>query len=888
MRFLPIFNDMDSGQKSSVRSAISPWNVTILSFICLCLIASHITAAPDPQDTRADLDYLPSRLYAVIFRNWDIVPITRLASVLGTDPKTISEAGKAMGLKNPPALTPEEIRRNVEMVLRRNWPLLPQAQIEALLGYTSKELTEFLSKEIFLRALLAAQPEGLTELKYTTPDARTSARLKWFGAHVRKHLGAVAPTPEEPRLAYIGELCRAHHPADSIPGAKPNPGDTDMHSGWRISIPSDAGEVLKTAAADFSSYCSDIHHAKLKLVEKGRPAKSKILSAGLAGGFKKTEGYSLAIEPERITLLSGSEVGLSRGLIELERRMGERGGPFLAPTRETNQPAFSPRYVSSYFSLLTDVLGQGLINPFPDGYLRELAHQDADGVWVYTLLQDLVPSPVFEGMGVGGEARLERLRDLVNRARKYGLKVYVYLNEPRAQFLPFFDKYPGAKGQVEGNTAALCTSTELVQQHLRGSFETLFRQVPGLGGVFVITASENLANCYSHTRNTSCPRCSKRSPADVIAESIRCMAEGAWAASPEAKFIVWDWSWHAVLGEEVPEKIIEKLPPGVALMADFERGTAIQRGGIPLNVEEYAISVIGPSPRAKLRSGQAKEHGFDYMAKIQLSTTWECGTVPFIPVPNLLFRKAVAMRDVGVSGAMATWTIGSYPSPDTEAFALANWNPALAEDDALRRIAARRYGPGAVESAARGWTKLSEVFTKEFPYSTSPYAGPLQHGPSLPLYRRDIPPPFGGASLFNSKDDWTNWTYPYSPELMTRLLRHLCGQWDEGLKDLKEVVAKAAPGRRRIAERDLGVAWMVGYTYRAYANALEFYKARDAGDSATMRRIATEEIPATEETLRRVRADSRLGWEAELQYFYRPLDVLERLLSLDAVIDPPP
>ena len=52
--------------------------------------------------------------------------------------------------------------------------------------------------------------------------------------------------------------------------------------------------------------------------------------------------------------------------------------------------------------------------------------------------------------------------------------------------------------------------------------------------------------------------------------------------------------------------------------------------------------------------------------------------------------------------------------------------------------------------------------------------------------------------------------------------------------------------------------------------------------------IATaEEIRNTEEAFRRVRADSRFGWEPELQYFYRPLDVLERLISLDAVIDEP-
>src|SRR6266850_25091 len=334
-----------------------------------------------------------------------------------------------MGLKRPAPLTPEEIRRNVEIVLRRNWPLLPPAQIEELLGYTSKELAEFLSKEIFLRALLAAQPDGLVELKYTEPDARTRDRVKWFGAHMRRHLGAVASTPEESRLACIGELCRAHDPADFIRGTKPDPGDADLRSGWRTSFPPNAGQVLKTAVTDFSTYCNEIHRAKLRTGESRKSANSKVLHMSLQENFKKPEAYSLVIESKRITLNSGSEIGLFRGLIELERRMGERGGPFLAPTRETNQPSFSPRYVSSYFSLLTDVLGQDLIDPFPDGYLRELAHQDADGVWVYTLLQDLVPSPVFEGMGIGGEARLERLRAIVNRAGQYGLKVYIYLNE---------------------------------------------------------------------------------------------------------------------------------------------------------------------------------------------------------------------------------------------------------------------------------------------------------------------------------------------------------------------------------------------------------------------------------------------------------------------------
>jgi len=859
----------------------------------LCLFAFFLSCsaiglrAAEPNEISPELDYFPSRLHAAIFRNWDIVPHERLAAVLGTDVKTIRKTGHALGLEVPAPFTPEMIRRNVEMVLRRNWPLLPRPQIEALLGFSAKDLDEFLGKEIFLRALLVGQPDGLTPLRFETPNKKIRARADWFRAHVKKHLAAVATSPPEPRLAFTNDLCRAHDPADFVAGTKSRTGNADLREAWAMHLPENSGPLLQNASEDFLDYCKKIQHAKTIHIATSAKSRAKTFSLALEPAWIEPEKYSLEVLQNSIALRGGSERGLARGLIELERRMGERGGPFLSPCHETNQPAFSPRYVSSYFSLMTDVLGQDLIDPFPDGYLNQLAHQDADGVWVYALLQDLVPSPVFEGMGVGGEARLKRLRDFVNRADKFGLKVYIYLNEPRAQFLPFFEKYPDVKGQPEGNTAALCTSTEAVQKHLRGSFEKLFHEVPGLGGVFVITASENLANCYSHSGNTSCPRCSKRNSADVIAESIRCMAEGTWTANPKAKFIVWDWSWHAVLGENKANEIIEKLPKGVSLMADFERGTKIERGGVKMNVEEYAISVIGPSPRAKLRSQQAKQLGLDFAAKIQLSTTWECGTVPFIPVPNLLARKAAAMRDCGVKTAMETWTIGSYPSPDSEAFALTQWNPQITEQECLRRVATRRYGSSAADDAVRGWTKLSEAFTEEFPFFGS-YAPPLQNAPALPLYRREIPKPYGRASLLNPKDDWRSWTPPFRPELMIKLLRHLCDRWDDGMSDLQKAVENAPAARRRLAERDLGVAWMVGYTYRAYANDLEFYMARDTKNFPVMKRIATEELKTTEEALRKVNADSRLGWEAELQYFYRPGDVMERLLSLDAIVEPMP
>jgi hypothetical protein len=47
-------------------------------------------------------------------------------------------------------------------------------------------------------------------------------------------------------------------------------------------------------------------------------------------------------------------------------------------------------------------------------------------------------------------------------------------------------------------------------------------------------------------------------------------------------------------------------------------------------------------------------------------------------------------------------------------------------------------------------------------------------------------------------------------------------------------------------------------------------------------------VQQTVQAYRCILADSRLGWEIQLQYYCQPSDVLERLLSLEAALSPPP
>ena len=103
------------------------------------------------------------------------------------------------------------------------------------------------------------------------------------------------------------------------------------------------------------------------------------------------------------------------------------------------------------------------------------------------------------------ETRLKNLRLLVERARRHGVRVYLYLNEPRACPVSFFATRPNLKGVAEGDFAALCTSVPEVRDYLASAVESICRAVPGLGGFFTISGSENLTNCWSHGKRRLLP-----------------------------------------------------------------------------------------------------------------------------------------------------------------------------------------------------------------------------------------------------------------------------------------------------------------------------------------------------------------------------------------------
>jgi hypothetical protein len=113
------------------------------------------------------------------------------------------------------------------------------------------------------------------------------------------------------------------------------------------------------------------------------------------------------------------------------------------------KPSPNLRFIYSYFATYGDPLTDPEVDPFPEGLLQRLADLGVNGVWMHTVLYNLAPSTVFPEFGHNHETRLENLRKLVLRAKKYGISVYLYVNEPRAMPAAFFKDRPGMKGVKE-------------------------------------------------------------------------------------------------------------------------------------------------------------------------------------------------------------------------------------------------------------------------------------------------------------------------------------------------------------------------------------------------------------------------------------------------------
>jgi len=574
--------------------------------------------------------------------------------------------------------------------------------------------------------------------------------------------------------------------------------------------------------------------------------------------------------------------------IEEFRRAGPpRPGPALP-----GKPADGLRFIYSYFALYGDPLVKPELDPYPDGLLQRLADLGVNGVWIHTVLGTLAPSATFPEFGAGHEERLANLRRLVERARRYGIAVYLYMNEPRAMPAAFFKDRTTMKGVQEGDRFALCTSSPEVRQWVSDSLATVFEKVPDLGGVFTITASENLTNCASHGQQGSCPRCKERRPADIIVDINAAIEAGVHRARPDAKVIVWDWGW----GDWAPEAIA-RLPKSVWFMSVSEWSKPITRGGVATSVGEYSLSAVGPGPRAAAHWALARKAGLKTVAKVQLNNSWELSAVPYLPVLDLVAEHCRNLAIAGVDGMMLSWSLGGYPSPNLEVARQFSQGAPPSTEAVLDAVARDRFGPDGMPHARKAWTALSRAFA-EFPFDVQVlYQAPTQYGPANLLFAR--PTGYRATMVGFPYDDVDGWRGPYPAAVLADQFTKVADGWKSGLAELEQAVRAAPADKAADARAELRFAEAAELHFRTVANQTRFVLARSAllakegplkpsereARLGEIRKILRDEIATARRLYVLAKQDSRIGYEASNHYYYLPIDLVEKVVNCRYVLD---
>lgn len=800
-----------------------------------------VRAVPEP--------HFPSRLHQFVWRNWDLVNLDRMAEVVKAQPGDLARLGSEMGLPAKRPVSADTQRRIYITVIKQNWHVLPESQIIQLLGWDAERFEFTLKEDDFLEHKLGLAKPACEELRYAAPSAQERAKA----AAIRSSLSRVLPggvkNLGQPRFAFVEQLSAL-----------------EAGPGWQVQVPS-GRQALAAAARRFG-----------KADGKGKRIEVVLSEAG------NTDRFTVEPTAEGARITAATERSAIRGLYSLRSQQQWPTG------KSSTKESWAPRFLYSYFALYGDPLMEGDAAGLPDGYLDRAAESGADGVWIQGVLNTLAPARSFPEFGKGWETRIRNLNALVERASRYGLNIYLYLNEPRAMPAEFFAKRPGLKGTRDKNVFAMCTSTQEVRDWLRESISHVFQKTPGLGGILTITMSENHTNCFSHggawgdrdPKATGCPRCSQRTGADTIAEFIQTLRDGVREHSKTAEVMSYDWGW----GTPMAKSLIPKLPKDTSVISISEWSQPVFRGGVKTEVGEYSMSVVGPGPRASQNWKLAKERGLGAIAKTQFNNTWEISAVPYIPVLPLVLDHCENLAKEGITGVMASWTCGGYPSSNLRASSAYAFEPRPSRDQILMQEATRLYGMDGAKEAVRAWTVFSEAF-QSFPYGVAIYVLPVQHGPANPL--RLQPTGLAPGMILFPYDAYKSWKGAYPAATVRDLMSKMAKRWGDGVA----ILEKIRPVGKEAA-LELAIARTCHTHFESAANQLEFYLLRDEAPGAAAGRvkeirarliaIAEREKVLALQQYAVVREESLIGYEASNHYYYTPIDLLEKVLNCEQVM----
>ena len=532
------------------------------------------------------------------------------------------------------------------------------------------------------------------------------------------------------------------------------------------------------------------------------------------------------------------------------------------------------RIVHGYLTPCGDVFMQDDEYYMPDWLLKEYSSKGINGVWVHGLLSALSPYPFDENLSKDYKKRRYKLINLVKRCKKHGVKVYLYLNEPRGIPVEKLGKFSHLAGRVQNGVANLCIENKEVQDYLYFAVKDLFDEVQDLGGTFTITMSENPTHC-NYVQGNDCPKC-KDIPAYLSAVKVNnIIAKAVKDSRSNAEVIANLWGWSPYMGwtNEQTLKGIDLLDKDISVMCVSEFDLDIEKGSIKSRIIDYSISNPGPGEIAKSALAYAKSKGHKTYAKIQINNSWECSAVPYLPVFDLTYEHIKNLSQIGVENLMLTWTQGGFPSPTMDM--IADFIDQK-EDFSLDRWYDKFFGEYAV-SVKRAVESFCKGF-REYPFSIqSLYLSPKTLG--LANLWDSKPSEKGSTMVCYAYDDYESWTTPYPYETYISQYEKLLASWQNGVSILKEIP------KNRLIDELLAFAEVAYCHFSADKLQTEYSKEKRGVDDEKISKILRSEKALCQNLLPLIRASALVGFETSNHYFYSERNVLEKIINVERLLN---
>ena len=622
----------------------------------------------------------------------------------------------------------------------------------------------------------------------------------------------------------------------------------------------------------YSDFLGFLKSVDIEISESGTPLYLKKIESS------NEEKFSIIIKKSSIEIQAASTKAVRQALIFLEDEIMRQNAPILPIKTFNRTPSIKTRISRCFFTPPSHASSQGSVNElmsdidyYPNNYLNRLAHQGINGIWIGSSFKTMLKSEIFKEYGYEEDVQVKKLNQIIKKCKKFGIDVYLFVAEPASScYSPEINNYKDLISFAEGFTL-LCPSKQKVKDYIKESVTRLFTLVPELGGIINITVGESLSTCASVTE-LQCPNCLKnyKTIGKALAATEKMFSNAVKEIAPKAKFISWTYEIRTWKNKDVDDSCLSRDKDVIHLQNFEDLGRPVQLGKKRL-AYDYWLSYAGPGELIKRTTKISKKRNVPRFAKIQVCSSHEISTVPYIPVPGILYDKYKYMQKNGFSGVMQCWYFGNYPSLMNKSASLLSYLPFYRTKISFLNDLAKIYCPSYYKYLVKAWQEFEKGY-KNFPVNLAfEWVGPMQDSPCIPLHLKPKDWPMAGTWLKSEQAGdriGECLLHGHTIDEVLILTGRMCQHWKKGVNYFEKI----KHGFDHTFTEQLTIIKAIGLIFESGYDTLKFYKLRHVLGTENknelnvlnqMRLIVENEIRISTELLPLCKSDIRIGYHSE-------------------------